>query len=60
VLLVNVNELPLEFMRRIYQVSDAGLAAAKVPTWEVAAAGAAWVLVGLAVMAYRYRGEGNQ
>jgi len=60
VLLVNVNQLPTEFGSRIYQVSDAGSEAAKVPTWEVAAAAAAWVLVGLAVLAYRYRAEGRR
>lgn len=55
VVIVNVNELPNELMRRIYQINDA-----KVPTWEVAAAAAVWVLVGLAVLAYRYRGEGRK
>jgi ABC-2 type transport system permease protein len=57
VLLINVNQLPTELMRRIYQ--HAGSDAANVPTWEVAAAAAGWVLVGLAVLAYRYRGEGR-
>jgi hypothetical protein len=60
VLLVNVNQLPAEFVARIYQLNDFGTGAAKVPTWEVAAAAAAWVLVGLAVLAYRYRGEGRK
>lgn len=57
VLLVNVNQLPTEFVARIYQLNDYGTGAAKVPTWEVAAAAAAWVLVGLVVLAFRYRGE---
>jgi ABC-2 type transport system permease protein len=60
VLLVNVNELPSELTRRIYQISNAGSEAAKVASWEVAAAAAAWVLLGLAVLAYRYRGEGRR
>ncbi|HVS47814.1 MAG TPA: ABC transporter permease [Candidatus Dormibacteraeota bacterium] len=60
VLLVNMNQLPAEFVARIYQLNDFGMGAAKVPTWEVAAAAAAWVLVGLAVLAYRYRGEGRK
>ena len=60
VVLVNVNQLPAELLARIYQLNDFGSGAAKVPTWEVAAAAAAWVLVGLAVLAYRYRGEGRK
>lgn len=60
VLLVNMNQLPAEFVARIYQLNDFGMGAPKVPTWEVAAAAAAWVLVGLAVLAYRYRGEGRK
>jgi hypothetical protein len=55
VLLVNVNQLPIELIRRIYQVNDAGSEAAKVASWEVAAAAAAWAVLGLAVLAYRYR-----
>ena len=60
VLLVNVNQLPNELLGRIYQVSDAGSETAKVASWEAAAAAAAWVLLGLAVLAYRYRGESRR
>lgn len=59
VALLNVNLLPSELLHRIYQAQwNSG--AANVPTWEVAAAAAGWVLAGLGVLAYRYRSEGRK
>ncbi|HEV2034957.1 MAG TPA: ABC transporter permease [Candidatus Dormibacteraeota bacterium] len=59
VLLVNVNQLPTELISRIYQLKEVGTVAG-VPTWEVAAAAAGWVLAGLAVLAIRYSAEGRR
>jgi ABC-2 type transport system permease protein len=56
VVLVNINQLPNEFMLRIH---DAPSHVANVPTWQLGAAVAGWVLAGLAVLAFRYRGEGR-
>ena len=59
VALLNVNLLPSEVLHRIYQAQwNSG--AANVQTWEVAAAAAGWVLAGLGVLAFRYRGEGRK
>ena len=59
VLLVNVNQLPNELINRIYQLKEFGTVAG-VPTWEVAAAVAGWVIAGLAVLAIRYLNEGRR
>lgn len=59
--LVNVNELPSELVLRIYQVKAfVSSTAASLPTWEVAAAAAGWVIAGLAVLAARYIDEGRR
>jgi ABC-2 type transport system permease protein len=58
--LVNVNGLPTDFMLRIYNVAAPDRSGASLPTWQVGAAVAAWVLGGVALLAYRYRGEGRK
>lgn len=61
VALVNVNQLPSELVLRIYQVKAfTSSTAASLPTWEVAAAAAGWVIAGLAVLAVRYVDEGRR
>jgi ABC-2 type transport system permease protein len=54
--LVNVNTLPSEVVNRIYQTATT----TPLPTWQLAAAAAGWVIAGLGVLAFRYRGEGRQ
>jgi len=53
---VNVNTLPSEVVNRIYQAATG----TPLPTWQLAAAAAGWVMAGLGVLAFRYRGEGRQ
>jgi ABC-2 type transport system permease protein len=53
--LVNLNSLPAQVMGRIFQ----GSSTTTLPTWQLAAAEAAWVIAGLAALAFRYRGEGR-
>ena len=61
VALVNVNQLPSELVLRIYQLNvPTSSTAARLPTWEVAAAAAGWVIAGLAVLAARYIDEGRR
>ena len=57
VALVNVNQLPSELTNRIFQLPGT---VATVPTWEMAAAAAGWVIAGLAVLAIRYMDEGGR
>ena len=57
VMLVNVNQLPSNLMLRIYDAPAAsGLT---TPTWQLAAAAAGWIVAGLGVLGFRYRGEGR-
>jgi ABC-2 type transport system permease protein len=61
VLLVDVNRLPSELTFRIYQVNKSfDRTAFNVAPWLMAAAAAGWVISGIAVLAYRYRGEGRK
>jgi ABC-2 type transport system permease protein len=53
--LVNVNQVPLELVSRIYQLPGT----TTVPTWQLAAAGGTWVLVSIGVLVLRYRSEGS-
>jgi ABC-2 type transport system permease protein len=53
--LVAVSELPQTIVTRIYGAKDFNYS--PLPTWELAAAAAAWVLVGIAVLVLRYRSE---
>jgi ABC-2 type transport system permease protein len=59
VLLVNVNQLPIETSRRIYQLA-ASDGTTGVATWQVAAAVAGWVIACIGVLVLRYRGEGRK
>ncbi|HEY1420462.1 MAG TPA: ABC transporter permease [Candidatus Dormibacteraeota bacterium] len=54
--LVNVTGLPILMIDRIYQAPTS----LNLPTWELAAAVAGWVVLGLGVLALRYRGEGRR
>lgn len=56
VALLNVNLLPFQLVFRIYQAPGT----IDVPTWEVAGAAAAWVLVAIATLVVRYRVEGRR
>jgi ABC-2 type transport system permease protein len=58
VALVNVNQLPQELVNRIHQAQ--GFRTLDLPTWELAAAGAAWVVAAIAVLAFRYWSEGRR
>ena len=59
--LVNVNQLPNELVLRIFQLNaPTSSTAAHLPTWEVAAAAAGWVIAGLGVLAVRYVEEGRR
>ncbi len=58
--LVNINVLPSDFMMRIYGVAAPDQAGASLATWQVGGAVAAWIAGGLAVLAYRYRGEARR
>jgi ABC-2 type transport system permease protein len=60
--LVNIPQLPTDFMFRIYGVPlpAADAAPSNIPMWQIASAFAGWVLGGLAVLAYRYRGEARK
>lgn len=53
--LLDVRTLPFELVQRIYGRPPSGLPVASVPTWAVAAATAAWVVVPTAVLVARYR-----
>jgi ABC-2 type transport system permease protein len=55
--LVNINTLPNDLMLKIFQQPIEGLS---LQTWQLASGVAAWVTGGLAVMAYRYRGEARK
>jgi ABC-2 type transport system permease protein len=56
VALLNVNQLPIQLVDRIYQAPGSGT----LPTWELAAAAAGWVLVAVGVLVLRYRAEGRR
>ncbi|HZK72956.1 MAG TPA: ABC transporter permease [Clostridia bacterium] len=56
VALVNVDQLPMELVFRIYQAAST----ISVPTWEVAAAAVAWVVGAIGVLALRYRSWGRR
>ena len=56
VTLVNVNQLPVELIYRIYN----GPTSVDLPTWEVAAAAAAWVIAAIGVLGLRYWSEGHR
>jgi ABC-2 type transport system permease protein len=58
VALVNVNQLPQELVNRIHQVH--GFRTVDLPTWEMGAAAAGWVVAAIAVLAYRYWSEGRR
>jgi ABC-2 type transport system permease protein len=58
--LVNINVLPSDFMMRIYGVDLTGQSGASLPAWQVGAAVAGWIVGGLAVLSYRYRGESRK
>jgi ABC-2 type transport system permease protein len=56
VALFNVNQLPIQLVFRIYQAPGT----INVPTWEMAAAAAAWVVGAIALLVVRYRAEGRR
>jgi ABC-2 type transport system permease protein len=56
VALVNVNQLPRQLVNLIYGAS----VSTKLPTWELAAAAAAWVAASIALLVIRYRAEGRR
>lgn len=58
--LVNINVLPSDFMMRIYGVDLSGESGAALQTWQVGAAVAGWIVAGLGVLAFRYRGEARR
>jgi ABC-2 type transport system permease protein len=53
--LVALSELPQTIVTRIYGARDFNYSS--LPTWELAAAAAGWVLGGIAVLVLRYRPE---
>ena len=57
VMLLAVNQVPLELVTRIYQ---APTSYHSLPNWEVAAATAGWIAFGMLVLLLRYRGEGRR
>jgi ABC-2 type transport system permease protein len=58
VALVNVNQLPQELVFRIHQAS--GFTTIDLPTWELAAGAAGWVVAAIALLAFRYWSEGRR
>ncbi|MDQ6876167.1 MAG: ABC transporter permease [Candidatus Dormibacteraeota bacterium] len=60
VVLLNVNELPIDLMLHVHGAPLVRYAAVNVDTWQLEAAAAGWVVAGLAVLAYRYWGEGRK
>lgn len=58
VALVNVNQLPQALVMRIYQ--EQGFRTLDLPTWELGAATAAWILGAIALLAFRYWSEGRR
>lgn len=56
VALLNVNQLPFQLVFRLYQAPST----INVPTWEMAAAAAAWVLAAIGVLGFRYWSEGRR
>jgi hypothetical protein len=56
VALFNVNQLPFQLVYRFYQSTSA----INVPTWQIAAAAAAWVLAAIGLLVVRYRAEGHR
>jgi ABC-2 type transport system permease protein len=56
VALLNVNQLPFQLVFRFYQSSST----VNVPTWQMAAAAAAWVLAAIGLLVFRYRAEGRR
>ncbi len=56
VALVNVNQLPFQLVFRFYQ--SAGTV--NVPTWQMVAAAAAWVVAAIGLLVVRYRAEGRR
>jgi hypothetical protein len=51
-----VNQLPFQLVYRIYQAPGT----INVPTWQMAAAAAAWVLAAIGLLLIRYRAEGRR
>ncbi len=58
VALVNVNQLPQELVYRIHQTH--GFTTIDLPSWELAAGAAGWVVAAIAVLAFRYWSEGRR
>ena len=58
VALVNVNQLPQELVFRIHEAN--GFTTIDLPTWELAAGAAGWVVAAIALLAFRYRSEGRR
>jgi ABC-2 type transport system permease protein len=56
VALLNVNQLPFQLVFRFYQ----SFSTINVPTWQMAAAAAAWVLAAIGLLVVRYRAEGRR
>ena len=56
VALLNVNQLPFQLVFRIYQAPGT----INVPTWQMAAAAAGWVVVAIGLLVVRYRAEGRR
>jgi ABC-2 type transport system permease protein len=58
VALVNINQLPVALINRIYQAH--GFTTVNLPTWQLAAGAAGWVVAAIALLAFRYRSEGRR
>jgi hypothetical protein len=56
VALFNVNQLPFQLVYRLYQSPGT----INVPTWQMAAAAAAWVVAAIGLLVIRYRAEGRR
>jgi hypothetical protein len=56
VALLNVNQLPFQLVFRFYQSAST----INVPTWQMASAAAAWVVVAIGLLVVRYRSEGRR
>jgi hypothetical protein len=56
VALLNVNQLPFQLVFRFYQSPGV----LNVPTWQMAAAAAVWVLAAIGLLVVRYRAEGRR
>lgn len=56
VALFNVNQLPFQLVYRFYQSPGT----INVPTWQMAAAAAAWVVAAIGLLVIRYRAEGRR